>query len=64
MPSNHATNPPRPAIFLDRDDTINRNADLPDGAWEGVKWGDLVKPEYALLVPGAREALIALKDAG
>ncbi|MFG0246814.1 MAG: D-glycero-alpha-D-manno-heptose-1,7-bisphosphate 7-phosphatase [Phycisphaerales bacterium JB052] len=56
--------PPRPAIFLDRDDTVNRNADLPDGAWEGVKWGDLLKPEYALLVPGAREALIALKDAG
>ncbi|NQX95996.1 MAG: HAD-IIIA family hydrolase [Erythrobacter sp.] len=55
---------PRPAIFLDRDDTINRNADLPDGAWEGVKWGDLLKPEYALLVPGAREALVALKDAG
>jgi D-glycero-D-manno-heptose 1,7-bisphosphate phosphatase len=55
---------PRPAIFLDRDDTINRNADLPDGAWEGVKWGDLLKPEFSLLVPGAREALMALKDAG
>lgn len=63
MPPLH-TNPPRPAIFLDRDDTINRNADLPDGAWEGVKWGDLLKPEYAILVPGTREALIALKDAG
>lgn len=55
---------PRPAIFLDRDDTVNRNADLPDAAWEGVRWGDMLKPEFALLVPGAREALIALKDAG
>lgn len=54
----------RPAIFLDRDDTVNRNADLPDAAWEGVKWGDLLKPEFALLVDGARDALIALKDAG
>jgi D-glycero-D-manno-heptose 1,7-bisphosphate phosphatase len=55
---------PRPAIFLDRDDTINRNADLPDEAWAGVKWGDLLKPEFALLIPGVPQALIALKDAG
>lgn len=55
---------PRPAIFLDRDDTVNRNADLPDAAWEGVKWGDLLKPEFALLIDGSRDALIALKDAG
>ncbi len=55
---------PRPAIFLDRDDTVNRNADLPDAAWEGVKWGDLLKPEYSILIPGVIEALTALKDAG
>ena len=55
---------PRPAIFLDRDDTVNVNADLPEAAWEGVKWGDLLKPEYAILMEGAREALIALKRAG
>ncbi len=55
---------PRRAIFLDRDDTVNRNADLPDAAWEGVKWGDLLKPEFALLIEGSRDALIALKDAG
>ncbi len=54
----------RAAIFLDRDDTININADLPDGAWEGVKWGDLLKPEYAILMDGVREALLALKQAG
>ncbi|MEZ6165500.1 MAG: HAD-IIIA family hydrolase [Phycisphaerales bacterium] len=63
MPATPLTTP-RPAIFLDRDDTINRNADLPQDAWSGVRWGDLLKPEYALLVPGVREALIALKDAG
>lgn len=57
-------NPPRPAIFLDRDDTVNRNADLPKAAWEGVKWGDLLKPEFALLFEGVPEALHALKDAG
>lgn len=56
--------PPRPAIFLDRDDTINVNAELPEGAWEGVKWGDLLKPEYAVLMDGVREALVALKSAG
>ncbi len=55
---------PRPAIFLDRDDTVNVNADLPEAAWEGVKWGDLLKPEFAILMEGAREALIALKRAG
>ncbi len=53
----------RPAIFLDRDDTINRNADLPDEAWVGVKWGDLLKPEFSLLFPGVIEALHALRDA-
>ena len=54
----------RAAIFLDRDDTVNVNADLPDAAWEGVKWGDLLKPEFVVLMEGAREALIALKRAG
>ena len=54
----------RAAIFLDRDDTVNVNADLPEAAWEGVKWGDLLKPEYAILMEGAKEALFALKQAG
>ncbi len=54
----------RAAVFLDRDDTINVNADLPEGAWEGVKWGDLLKPEFAVLMPGVKEALVALKQAG
>lgn len=54
----------RAAVFLDRDDTINRNADLPSEAWDGVKKGDLLKPEFAILVPGAREAIVALRSAG
>jgi D-glycero-D-manno-heptose 1,7-bisphosphate phosphatase len=58
------TIPHRAAIFLDRDDTVNVNAKLPEAAWDGVKWGDLLKPEYAILMEGAREALIALKQAG
>ncbi len=54
----------RSAIFLDRDDTINVNAELPAGAWEGVKEGDLLNPEFAILMDGVREALVALKNAG
>lgn len=54
----------RPAVFLDRDDTINANASLPDAAWDGVTPGDLLKPEYALLIDGARDAIRSLKDAG
>lgn len=64
MPPLHTTAKPRPAVFLDRDDTVNRNADLTDEAWLGVTPGDLLKPEFAFLVPGSREALIALKDSG
>jgi len=55
---------PRPAVFLDRDDTINRNADLPGAAWAGRTEGDLLNPEFVHLIAGSREALIALKRAG
>lgn len=54
----------KPAVFLDRDDTINRNADLPREAWGNHKTGDLLNPEYAVLLPGAGEALAGLKAAG
>jgi len=64
MPSKDHSEGLRAAIFLDRDDTVNINAALPEGAWEGVKWGDLLKPEFAILMDGAKEALIALKQAG
>jgi D-glycero-D-manno-heptose 1,7-bisphosphate phosphatase len=52
------------AVFLDRDDTININADLPEAAWEGTRPGDLLKPDFVRLLPGAREALQSLKNAG
>jgi len=55
---------PRSAVFLDRDDTINRNADLPAQAWEGRTPGDLLDPSFVDLIPGSREALAALKRAG
>lgn len=54
----------RPAVFLDRDDTINANADLPEAAWEGTRRGDLLKPEFVWLLPGSLEACRDLKAAG
>ncbi len=54
----------RPAVFLDRDDTINRNADLPDAAWRGVTKGDLLDPGHVALLPGALDACRRLKAAG
>lgn len=54
---------PRPAVFLDRDDTVNRNADLPEAAWRGTP-GDLLDPAYAELLPGVVGAIRRLKEAG
>lgn len=54
---------PRPAVFLDRDDTVNRNADLPESAWRGTP-GDLLEPAHAHLLPGVPEALARLRGAG
>ncbi|MEQ8770249.1 MAG: HAD-IIIA family hydrolase [Phycisphaerales bacterium] len=53
----------RPAVFLDRDDTINRNADLPDAAWRGTP-GDLLDPNHVHLLEGTEHAIRQLKDAG
>ena len=47
----------RPAVFLDRDDTLLRRAG-------GRPTGDLGDPAHAELVPGAPEACRLLKDAG
>jgi len=54
----------RRAVFLDRDDTIIRNADLPESAWGGGTPGDLLDPGHVHLLPGAGEACRALRDAG
>lgn len=53
----------RPAVFLDRDDTINRNADLPQAAWRGTP-GDLLDPAHTHLLPGVEPALRRLHAAG
>ncbi|MFI4898409.1 MAG: D-glycero-alpha-D-manno-heptose-1,7-bisphosphate 7-phosphatase [Phycisphaerales bacterium JB059] len=56
--------PLRPAVFLDRDDTLNVNADLPPEAWARTKEGDLLDPCFVQLIPGALEACRRLADAG
>jgi D-glycero-D-manno-heptose 1,7-bisphosphate phosphatase len=57
--------PPRlvPAVFVDRDDTINENATLPDEAFPGT-WGDLYTPAFVRLIPGAADACKRLRDNG
>ncbi|MFK7884885.1 MAG: D-glycero-alpha-D-manno-heptose-1,7-bisphosphate 7-phosphatase [Phycisphaerales bacterium] len=55
---------PRPAVFLDRDDTVCRNGDLPDAAWGHRRPGDLLDPAYMQLLPGARESLVRLRTKG
>lgn len=58
-----ATNPPRPAVFLDRDDTLNENAGLPDEAFPATR-GDLFLPEHVRLLPGVLDACIRLAGSG
>ncbi|GJM19941.1 MAG: hypothetical protein DHS20C14_21540 [Phycisphaeraceae bacterium] len=53
----------RPAVFLDRDDTINVNAGLPDAAWRGTP-GDLLDAAHTHLIDGAEDAIRRLRDAG
>ncbi|MEM1186092.1 MAG: HAD-IIIA family hydrolase [Planctomycetota bacterium] len=52
-----------PAVFLDRDDTLNVNAQLPDEAFPGT-WGDLYCPDWVKLLPGAADACARLAGAG
>ena len=54
----------RPAVFLDRDDTLIRNADLPAAAWRGRTPGDLLDPAHVELLPGAGEACRRLVAGG
>lgn len=51
-----------PAVFLDRDDTLIRNSDLPPVP--GQKPGDLVDPDLIEPLPGAVEACAKLASAG
>lgn len=58
----------RPAVFLDRDDTLNANADLDWAAITAgrprLRPGDLVDPDRLALLPGVLDACAALADAG
>jgi D-glycero-D-manno-heptose 1,7-bisphosphate phosphatase len=54
---------PTPAVFLDRDDTLNENAALPPEAFPGTP-GDLYLPEFVRLIKGSAEACKRLKDNG
>ncbi len=51
------SSPLKPAVFLDRDDTIMGCDDI-------VEHGDMGYPELVELLPGAKEALQRLSDAG
>ncbi|MCL4221297.1 MAG: HAD-IIIA family hydrolase [Phycisphaerales bacterium] len=54
----------RPAVFIDRDDTLNLNTDLPAQAWGAGRRGDLLNPAFVQLLPRALEACVRLRDAG
>lgn len=54
---------PIPAVFLDRDDTLNANAELPPEAFPATR-GDLFRPEFVRLLPGVLEACVRLREAG
>lgn len=53
----------RPAVFLDRDDTLIENRGLP-WAQIGTPPGDLCDPAFVRLLPGVREACERLANAG
>ncbi|MEM8758002.1 MAG: HAD-IIIA family hydrolase [Planctomycetota bacterium] len=55
-----------PAVFIDRDDTLIRNNDLPVPTHPPANWkpGDLYDPVRVKLMPGALEACRVLHDAG
>lgn len=55
--------PLRPAVFLDRDDTLIACNELPPPPPPGAR-GDLVDPALVRLLPGVAQGLSLLKDAG
>lgn len=54
----------RPAVFLDRDDTLIANAGLPPEAFAAGRAGDLADPAFVRLLPGVRGACVDLRRAG
>ena len=61
--ADHAHRPPRAAVFLDRDDTLNENGSLPDAAFPHTR-GDLFSPDHVRLLPGVADACQRLAGAG
>lgn len=59
-----AASPLRPAVFLDRDDTLIRNSDLPMHAFAPSARGDLANPDRVELLPGVASACHELVKAG
>lgn len=55
---------PRPAVFLDRDDTLIESAGLPARAFAGGRAGDMADPAFVRLLPGVRGACVGLRRAG
>ncbi|MEN0019310.1 MAG: HAD-IIIA family hydrolase [Planctomycetota bacterium] len=53
----------RPAVFLDRDDTLIVNSDLPAPP-PPANPGDIISPDDVRPLPGAVEACAQLRDAG
>ncbi len=62
-PAPHPAPHPPPAVFLDRDDTLNENATLPPEAFPGTP-GDLYLPAFVRLIKGSAQACKRLKDKG
>ena len=60
----HPRCPLRPAVFLDRDDTLIVNSALPPEAFARGVRGDLADPAWVRLMPGAEQACAALWRAG
>jgi D-glycero-D-manno-heptose 1,7-bisphosphate phosphatase len=54
---------PRPAVFLDRDDTLIEANSLPP-AQPPAAPGDVTDPAHVRLLPGAREACLLLERSG
>ena len=54
----------RPAVFLDRDDTLIENATLPPESWAGGRHGDLCDPRFVAPLAGAVGACRSLARAG
>jgi D-glycero-D-manno-heptose 1,7-bisphosphate phosphatase len=54
----------RPAVFLDRDDTLIQSRGLPAEAFAAGRPGDMADPAFVRPLPGSLEACLNLRRAG